>query len=279
MPLSAELSVAREAALDAASLIRARSAGFDRRDARTKTTHDLVTDVDEAAQRVILERLRGAFPDDAILAEEGGRDGARPLASGRRWIVDPLDGTTNFAHGVPPYAVSIALEDAGEIVVGVVAEVTSGETFCATRGGGLTVDGTPASVSHTAILDEALIATGFPFRDYSYARGYLETFEAMIHITRGLRRHGSAAMDLAWTAAGRFDGFFEAGLAPWDVAAGVLLVREGGGTVTGIDGASHPVFSGGLVAAPPALHPAIVDACRPLAGAYASRSETTGGRG
>ncbi|MEL6615691.1 MAG: inositol monophosphatase family protein [Bacteroidota bacterium] len=266
-----DLDLARGAALDAAALIRARAADFDRTDVRTKTTHDLVTDVDEAAQRLILDRFARARPEDAILAEEGGSDAARPLAEGRRWIVDPLDGTTNFAHGIPPYAVSIALEEAGQIVVGVVAEVTSGETFCATRGCGTTVDGDSVHVSETADLDQALLATGFPFRDYRYARGYLETFETLMRRTRGLRRHGSAAMDLAWTAAGRFDGFFEGGLAPWDVAAGVLLVEEAGGTVTGLNGDAHPVFSGGLVAAPPRLHADVLAASGPLAAAYDAR--------
>ena len=271
MPYAPELDVAREAALAAAALIRQRAVGFDRRDARTKTTHDLVTDVDEAAQRLILGQLTAAFPDDLILAEEGARGEAQPLAEGRRWIVDPLDGTTNFAHGVPPYAVSIALEEAGQIVVGVVAEVTSGETFCATRGGGLTVDGVASGVSSPRDLDAALLATGFPFRDYAYASGYLETFADLMRRTRGLRRHGSAAMDLAWTAAGRFDGFFEGGLAPWDVAAGVLLVEEGGGTVTGLDGEAHPVFSGGLVAAGTGIHAEVLTACRPLAAAFLNR--------
>lgn len=268
MPYAAELAVALAAARDAAALIRSRAASFDRRDARTKTTHDLVTDVDEAAQALIVARLGEAFPADRILAEEGGDDGVSPLEEGRRWIVDPLDGTTNFAHGVPPYAVSIALEEAGQIVVGVVEEVTAGETFAATRGGGLTVNGERASVSPTADLDRALVSTGFPFRDYSYADGYLRTFEALMRGTRGLRRHGSAAMDLAWTAAGRFDAFFEGGLAPWDVAAGVLLVEEGGGLVTGLDGHAHPVFSGGLIAAPRSLHWALLEACGPLAEAF-----------
>ncbi|HIG73411.1 MAG TPA: inositol monophosphatase [Bacteroidetes bacterium] len=271
MPFADELSVALTAARAAADLIRQRAATFNRADARTKTRHDLVTDVDEASQALILGHLREAFPDDAILAEEGGDDGVAPLRVGRRWIVDPLDGTTNFAHGVPPYAVSIALEEAGEIVVGVVHEVTSDEVFSATRGGGLAVDGEPAEVSDTVDLDHALLSTGFPFRDYSYAEGYLQTFETLMRATRGIRRHGSAAMDLAWTAAGRFDGFFEGGLAPWDVAAGVLLVREAGGTVTGLDGAAHPVFSGGLVASPPALHPVLLDACRPLAESFGRR--------
>lgn len=268
-----DLDLARGAALDAAALIRERAARFDRRDARTKTTHDLVTDVDEAAQRLILDRIARARPDDQILAEEGGPESARPLAHGRRWIVDPLDGTTNFAHGVPPYAVSIALEEAGEIIVGVVAEVTSGETFCATRGGGTTVDGDRVQVSDTSDLDQALLATGFPFRDYRYARGYLTTFERLMRSTRGLRRHGSAAMDLAWTAAGRFDGFFEGGLAPWDVAAGVLLVQEAGGVVTGLDGHAHPVFSGGLVAAPAPVHAEVLAACAPLAEAFAAKED------
>ncbi|MEM1055467.1 MAG: inositol monophosphatase family protein [Bacteroidota bacterium] len=268
MPYEDELAVALGAARAAADLIHRRAASFDRRDARTKTTHDLVTDVDEAAQALIVAQLAEAFPEDAILAEEGGDAGVEPLAEGRRWIVDPLDGTTNFAHGVPPYAVSIALEEAGQIVVGVVEEVTSRETFAATRGGGLTVNGTPASVSAPLDLDAALVSTGFPFRDYSYAEGYLATFETLMRGTRGLRRHGSAAMDLAWTAAGRFDAFFEGGLAPWDVAAGVLLVEEGRGLVTGLDGAAHPVFSGGLVAAPQGLHGDLLSACQPLAEAF-----------
>lgn len=266
-----DLQIARDAALAAAALIRDRASDFDRRDARSKTTHDLVTDVDEAAQRLILDRIARARPRDTILAEEGGPDRARPLAEGRRWIVDPLDGTTNFAHGIPPYAVSIALEEAGEIIVGVVAEVTSGETFCATRGGGTMLDDAPVQVSRTADLNDALLATGFPFRDYRYARGYLATFETLMRESRGLRRHGSAAMDLAWTAAGRFDGYFEGGVAPWDVAAGVLLVEEAGGTVSGLDRHSHPVFSGGLIATAPGLSQAVRDACRPLAESYAAK--------
>ncbi|MEM6325565.1 MAG: inositol monophosphatase family protein [Bacteroidota bacterium] len=270
MPYAEALRVATEAAQAAADLIASRAATFDRRDARTKTTHDLVTDVDEAAQALIVARLREAFPDDAILAEEGGDDRVTELSEGRRWIVDPLDGTTNFAHGIPPYAVSIALEEAGQIVVGVVEEVTSRETFAATRGGGLTVNGATASVRETSDLDLALVSTGFPFRDYSYADGYLQTFERLMRGTRGIRRHGSAAMDLAWTAAGRFDAFFEGGLAPWDVAAGVLLVEEGGGRVTGLDGKAHPVFSGGLIAAPASLHGDLLEACRPLAAEFAA---------
>ena len=268
MPYDAELHAAREAALAAADLIRERALTFDRSRARAKDTHDLVTEVDEAAQALILARLRSAFPADAMLGEEGTEGHPRPLAEGRRWIVDPLDGTTNFAHGVPPYAVSIALEEAGEVVVGVVAEVTSGETFCATRGGGATANGRAISVSGTAEMDRALVATGFPFRDYHYAEGYLASFRSVMRRARGLRRHGSAAVDLAWTAAGRFDGFFEAGLAPWDVAAGVLLVREAGGTVTGVDGAAHPVFSGGLIASGSALYPALRESCGPLAAAF-----------
>ena len=273
MSYADELAVALRAADAAAKLIHRRAAHFDRRDARTKTPHDLVTDVDEAAQATILAHLTDAFPEDAILAEEGSADRVAPLASGRRWIVDPLDGTTNFAHGIAPFAVSIALEDAGQMVVGVVREVTTSETFAASRGGGLKVNGTRAGVSGTRDPNRALVATGFPFRDYSYAEGYLQTFETAMRATRGIRRHGSAAMDLAWTAAGRFDGFFEGGLAPWDSAAGVLLVEEGGGVVTGLDGAAHPVFSGGIIAAPGAMHTALLHMCEPLARAFGMSRE------
>ncbi|MFN3598009.1 MAG: inositol monophosphatase family protein, partial [Rubricoccaceae bacterium] len=246
---SRERQIAEQAARDAAMFIGAHAGGLGAAAVRDKGTHDLVTFVDEEAERRILARLREAFPDDAFLAEESA--GAPSAAARRRWIVDPLDGTTNFAHGVPPYAVSVALEDAGQVVVGVVLEVSSGELFSAARGAGLTRNGMPARVSDARSLDAALLATGFPFRDYRYVDGYLRAFEGAIRATRGVRRHGAAAVDLAWTACGRFDGFFEAGLAPWDVAAGVLLVEEGGGRVSSLVPGGDPVHDGALVASGP----------------------------
>ena len=173
-------------------------------------------------------------------------------------------------HGVPPYAVSIGLEDNGVGVLGIVLEVTSGELFVGIRGEGLTVNGVPARVSETRQLDEALIATGFPFRDYRYVEGYLETFERAIRSTRGVRRPGAASIDLAWTAAGRFDGFFEAGLSPWDVAAGIVLVEAAGGRVSPLPREAHPVYDGGLVVSNGHLHDALVALTDPLATSYGS---------
>lgn len=268
---AAERRAAIAAALEAGSLIR-HEAGRPR-DVREKAEHDLVTATDEAAQRLILGRLADAFPDYAVLAEENDRqDGDAATPPGRpRWIVDPIDGTTNFAHGVSPYCVSIALQDAeGALVVGVVYEITLDELFAAEHGEGLTVNGRPARVSTAATLPEALVTTGFPFRDYAYMDAFLDTFRAVTEKTRGVRRPGSAATDLAWTACGRYDAFFEAGLAPWDVAAGIVLVREGGGTVSGLIDSADPLADGQLLASNGALHEAMRPLVRPLGEAYAA---------
>jgi myo-inositol-1(or 4)-monophosphatase len=268
MPFQPERAAAEAAARAAADFVRQHAGGLDPDEVRHKGTHDTVTFVDEGAQRIVVERLRQSFPDDEILAEEGAERVAERLAAPRVWVVDPLDGTTNFAHGVPPYAVSVGLRVEGEGAVGVVVDVPSGEVFSAARGAGLTVDGSAARVSQTGRLDEALVATGFPFRDYRYVAGYLETFEAAVRSTRGVRRHGAAAVDLAWTAAGRFDGFFEAGLSPWDVAAGAVLVEAAGGRVGGLWDGADPVASGGLVAAAPGVYDALAEIARPLGRAF-----------
>src|SRR5690606_6102235 len=272
-------TVAEAAAREAGALIRRHVDGpLDA--VRDKGLHDLVTEVDEAAERLILARLRAAFPDDAVLAEESAEgesaegesaEGAMAARPGRCWIVDPLDGTTNFAHGVPPYAVSIALQEDGEGVVGVVYDVPHDELFVAVRGRGLTLNGRPARVSGTAALGEGLAATGFPFRDYRSVGGYLATFEQLIRRTRGVRRHGAASVDLAWVACGRFDGFVEAGLAPWDTAAGVVLVREGGGTGAGPPAGAGPECGGGIVASNGRIHAALAEAAGPLGEAYGAR--------
>ena len=267
MPFDSERRVAEAAARAAAAFIRPHAGRLSAADLRAKGVHDLVSFVDEGSQRIVLDALRAAFPDDVLVGEEGD-DGSDDLDTGRVWIVDPLDGTTNFAHGVAPYAVSIGLRVEGIGQMGVVLDVAHDELFSAVRGEGLTVDGVPTTVSVTTRLDDALIATGFPFRDFRYLGGYLEAAEALMRSTRGLRRHGAAAVDLAWTAAGRFDGFFEAGLAPWDVAAGVVLVEAAGGEVTGLWDGADPVTTGGLVAAAPGIADALRAATAPLGPAY-----------
>ncbi|MEO0557365.1 MAG: inositol monophosphatase family protein [Bacteroidota bacterium] len=262
-----ERTVAETAAQAAAAFIRQHAGQLAASDVRAKGTHDLVTVADEGAQRIILSHLEAAFPEDDLLGEETAPDDLKPVA-GRRWIVDPIDGTTNFMHGVPPYAVSIGLQEDGVGVLGVVLEVTSGELFVGVRGAGLAVNGVPTAVSETRQLGDALIATGFPFRDYRYVEGYLATFERAIRATRGVRRPGAASIDLAWTAAGRFDGFFEAGLSPWDVAAGIVLVEAAGGCVTALPDSADPVYGGGLVASNGQVHAELLQVTEPLAAAY-----------
>ena len=270
-----ERAAAEAAAHAAAAFVRQHAGGLADDALRSKGTHDYVTFVDEGSQRLVLDALRPAFPSDRFVGEEGA-DGSEALDEGRVWIIDPLDGTTNFAHGVPPYAVSIGLRVDGRGVVGVVLDVASGELFSAAAGAGLAVSGARAAVSATDRLDDALIATGVPFRDYRWADGYLAAFEAVMRRSRGLRRHGAAAIDLAWTAAGRFDGFFEAGLAPWDVAAGVVLVEAAGGRVEGLWPGADPVTTGGMVAAAPGVFDALAAAVAPLGPAY--RLATAGTR-
>jgi len=242
-----------------------------------KIAHDLVTFVDREAERLVLDALAAAFPDDAVLAEESAPEPDERGTDGRRrWIVDPLDGTTNFTRGVPPYAVSIALEEDGRPVVAVVYDVAHDELFSAVRGGGLFLNGEAARVSDTEKLDAALVATGFPFRDYRWIDGYLATFRHFALHTRGVRRHGAASVDLAWVACGRFDAFFEAGLAPWDTAAGVLLVEEGGGRVSGLPDGADPVHGGALMVSNGLLHDACFAACAPLAAAWTARGYAPG---
>ena len=212
---------------------------------------DMVSDADRAAEQLIRELIGGARPDDAILAEEAG---AAPGSSGLRWVVDPLDGTTNYLYGYPVWSVSIACEDEAGWLVGVVHDPLRGETFAAARGAGATLDGEPIRVSQQSRLDQALIATGF---DYSAATRSAQALLVadLIGAVRDIRRDGSAALNLAWVAAGRLDGFFESPLRRWDRGAGTLLVREAGGTVSALT----PVAGegSGVVAAGPALHGAL----------------------
>ncbi len=263
-----ELDAAAGAAREAGSLIRSRvgRAGA----VREKGVHDLVTETDEAAQRLILGLLAAACPEIDALAEESASEGDVLASTGHpRWIVDPIDGTTNFTHGVPPFCVSIALHDGTELVLGVVYEVAADELFAAVAGRGLTLDGASAGVSGTEDLEHSLVTTGFPFRLFWYAEAYLDVLHRFMRAARGIRRPGSAAADLAYVACGRFDGFFEAGLAPWDVAAGIVLVREGGGRVTTLGGGDDALWSGQLLATNGRVHAAMQEITTPLGAAYA----------
>jgi len=221
-------------------------------DVRRKGEVDLVTRADRASEERILERVRERFPDHAILAEESGR---RPSTDGAPylWVIDPLDGTTNFAHGLPIWSVSIGVLREGRPIVGVVHDPTRDECFTAVRGDGARLNGEPLRVSSAADLDEALLVTGFPYDIRTSPVNNLDHFERFMLRARAVRRLGSAALDLCYVAAGRFDAFWELKLHPWDVAAGALLVEEAGGRVTRFDGEPWDVFSDELLAAPPAL--------------------------
>ncbi len=219
------------------------------RNVRSKAPGDWVSDVDTASEVAVRDALAESAPGVAFFGEEGGGERA-PLG----WLVDPLDGTANFLHGLPAVGVSVALVEAGTPVVGVVHAPLLGDTYVATAGGGATRNGEAIRVSDRA-PEQAIPATGFPFRRKDLVEQYLAAFAEVNAVVEDLRRVGAASLDLAWTAAGVFDGFFELALGPWDVAAGALLVREAGGVVTDWSGdPSAWLGSGNILAAPPAVH-------------------------
>jgi myo-inositol-1(or 4)-monophosphatase len=246
-----ERRVAVEAAREAGQLLRAELPGLRRISYKGAPTN-LVTEMDARAEALIIERLHAAFPDDAILAEEGG---AQPGGSGRRWIIDPLDGTTNYAHGVPVFAVSIALEDGARgVTLGAIYDPNLDETFVAERGGGAWLNDARLAVSATPTLDASLLSTGFPYDIRVRSDNNLKEYAAFAVRSHGVRRWGSAVIDLAYVAAGRFDGFWELRLMAWDVAAGALLVEEAGGRVTNLEGAPLDIDAPSLVATNGRIH-------------------------
>jgi myo-inositol-1(or 4)-monophosphatase len=249
-----ELEVAVAAAETAGEVLRS---GFGREQTvKYKGKVDLVTEVDERAEAVIGEMLRGAFPGYGMLAEEGGR---RLGEGDSRWIVDPLDGTTNYAHGLPIFAVSIALERAGEVVLGVVHDPMRGETYVAERGGGATLNGEPIRVSDTDEPIRALLVTGFPY-DRSDMGTAVELFGRLTELTQGVRRLGAAALDLCYVAAGRLDAYYEKGLHAWDVAAGSLILKEAGGRITDYRGRELDLEGREIVASNGLLHTVLLEA-------------------
>lgn len=250
--MATELEVAIVAAEAAGEVLRH---GFGGEQAvRYKGEVDLVTEVDERAERVIGEVLREAFPGYGMLAEEGGRLAGKGDA---RWIVDPLDGTTNYAHGLPIFAVSIALERADEVVLGVVHDPIREETYVAERGRGATLNGEPIRVSDTDEPIRALLVTGFPY-DRADMPAALELFGRLTVLTQGVRRLGAAALDLCYVAAGRLDAFYERGLHAWDIAAGGLILEEAGGKVTDYRGRDLDLEGGEIVASNGPLHPKLL---------------------
>ena len=250
---SPERRVAVDAARAAGHLLTRELEGV-RRIAYKGSPTNLVTEMDAQCEALIVDRLRSAFAGDAILAEETGTTAGR---SGRRWIVDPLDGTTNYAHGLPIYAVSIALEVDHRVVLGVVYDPTRDELFVAERGEGATVNDAALAVSDTATLDESLLATGFPY-NIRETRANLAEFTAFTLRSRAVRRLGSAVLYCAWVAAGRFDGYWEQTTGPWDVAAGSLLIEEAGGRVTDLVGKPLDLDKPSIVASNGNIHAAML---------------------
>lgn len=221
---------------------------------------DLVTATDKASEIVVRQYLARHFPAHAILGEEEGLSGAADAEW--TWIVDPLDGTTSFAHGLPFFSVCIALRHRGEIVAGAVYEPLRDEMFVAERGAGATLNGSPIRVTSTSDLSRALLATGFPYRIAENPNKTLEVFSAVVPHARGIRRMGSAGLDLAYVACGRMDGYWETLLQPWDCAAGALLVREAGGLVTDFGGRPHDIFGLETLATNGAVHEILMERIR-----------------
>ncbi len=215
-----------------------------------KSLNSLVSYVDKTAERMLVSGLSDLLPGSTFLTEE---ETVEQAAGEFQWIIDPLDGTTNFLHQLPCFAVSVALRQHEEIVLGIVYEVNRHECFSAWKGGGAWLNGLRIHASATPNLANSLVATGFPYRDFDTMHRYIAILQDLMKSTRGLRRYGAAAVDLAYVACGRFDSFFEYGLAAWDVAAGVLLVQEAGGRVSDFDGGDDYVFGGRLLATAPGV--------------------------
>lgn len=248
------LSVALDAARGAGRLLREELGGA-RRISHKRSVIDLVTEMDQRAERFIVERLLGAFPDHAVLAEESGATDGR---SEYRWLIDPLDGTTNYAHGLPIFAVSVALEHSGVVELGVAYDPTRDECFVAQRGHGATLNGETLRVSSVDSLDQALLVTGFPYDIRTTGETNLPEYAALSVRALAVRRFGSAVLDLCYVACGRLDGYWEQSLGPWDMAAGGLIVQEAGGRVTNVHGGPWRVEGPGVLASNGLVHAAIL---------------------
>ena len=249
------LATAVAAARAAGDVIRAGALNRATLNIERKTVNDFVSVIDKGAERVIIDTIAARFPGHAFRAEESGTAGT----SRYTWIIDPLDGTTNFLHGIPYYCVSIALQIDDTIVVAVILDPTSGRLFTAKRGEGAFLDGVRIQISGRPGLNEAVVSTGLPFKDWYYLDDYMASLRVIMQQCAGVRRPGAAALDLAYVAAGWTDAHWEKGLNPWDVAAGSLLVQEAGGHVSTFGGSGSFLHSGQVVAGTPGVHAALVD--------------------
>lgn len=248
------VNIAIRAARRAGELMVRQLNQLDTLEVAEKARNEFVTQVDRVAEIAIIEVIRDHYPDHAILAEESGKQGDHDF----QWIIDPLDGTTNYVHGFPVFSVSIAVAQRGELQHGVVYDPLRQEIFSATRGQGALLDGRKIRVSKRPGLQAALIGTGFPYRmNLEHIDRYLKMLRAVMLETAGVRRPGSAALDLCYVAAGRIDGFWELGLAPWDIAAGALIIREAGGRISDFRGTDQYLTNGNVVAGNPKVYGAL----------------------
>jgi myo-inositol-1(or 4)-monophosphatase len=260
--LNPMLNIAVKAARAAGAIINRASLDLDILHVNTKAPNDFVTEVDQAAERVIIETLLTAYPGHGILAEESGREhGAKH--SEYLWIIDPLDGTTNFIHGFPVYAVSIALAHRGVVQQAVVYDPARNDLFYASKGRGAFLNDRRLRVSRRTRMQDALIGTGFPFRRGDNFKRYMKMFEEVMQSCAGLRRPGAAALDLCYVAAGYYDGFFETGLNPWDIAAGALMITEAGGLIGNFTGEADYLYQREVVAGSPKIYGQLVQMLSP----------------
>ncbi len=252
------LNTAVKAARRAGTLIVRYVDHTDRLQVTEKGRNDFVTEVDEIAEAEIVGIIKSAYPDHAIVAEESGTRSGHEY----EWVIDPLDGTTNFLHGHPQFAVSIAVRRRADLHHAVVFDPLRNELFTASRGAGAQLNDHRIRVSRTVRMRAALLGTGFPFKQLEHLDTWMATFKALLTRSSGIRRAGSAALDLAYVACGRFDGFWEMGLKEWDMAAGCLLIQEAGGLVTDFAGRQDHLTTGNIVAGNPAIHPALLEVIR-----------------
>ena len=247
---------------ETAKFIAQEAQSFDRSRVELKGRHDLVSYVDQETERRLVTGLRELLPEAGFITEEGTAE-AQETRGEFTWIIDPLDGTTNFVHGLPCYSISVALLHHDELVAGVVHEVARDESFRAAKGAGAFCNDKPVQVSDVRELDQALLATGYPYTDFNRMDSYLQILAAFMRGTHGVRRVGSAAVDLAWVAAGRFEGFFEFNLNSYDVAAGLLLIKEAGGQVSQFLADGDPLFGREVLASNGQLHEAMRGVIKP----------------
>jgi myo-inositol-1(or 4)-monophosphatase len=252
------LNIAVRAARRAGSIINRASLDGSPLEVRSKRVNDFVTKVDGAAEESIIDTVRKAYPDHAFLAEESGKSGEAEYT----WVIDPLDGTTNFIHGFPQYCVSIGVQHRGQLAHGVVYDPVRNELFTASKGRGAFLNDRRIRVSKCTRLEGALVGTGFPFKELRRVELYMVQLKTMMEKTAGVRRAGAAALDLAYVACGRLDAFWELGLSPWDMAAGALLVQEAGGLVADPTGEQDFLASGDIVAATPKMFTELLQALK-----------------